>query len=458
MQLFTSIGKSLIVLLSEAVWIYYLIVLFTSIEWGSVASFQVSWWLGAAILGYAMTKGLAGRVHYIAVIAIQLPLLLFILWQNWLAAVPQGGWVLGISLSLALLFLYVRSGSFVFFEPKRAHMLRRFEGNIIFYVMFAWIFTYNGWATETFHLLFLASIFLSLLGMVTTLQSDTQSAGQEVEVRTVGQSRWFHGVLSLFVLSITLLCFVLFLPIIRNGLYALALTGWGWLTAAGALALKWLHWLLSLLPGETGGEMLLAENNEMPLLPEEAMEEAPFNIPIHWIVIGLGSVVAILALIVVARFLKGWQPPKGIKPRKLRVTRISLWSRLLSSLQALGRRLKRRWRAGIRRYYLHSVYWTYAKVHKWGRKNGLKRQKVETAKDYIDRIISRLTEDQKGESDAERREQAELQSMLRQLYQEYDAVYYGGEKIGTETDYAPLLNMLGARSLKKRRTAGNSGA
>lgn len=456
MQQFTYVGKSLIVMLSEAVWIYYLIVLFTSIEWGSAASFHVSWWLAAVCLGYVMTRGLAGKVHYIAVIAVQLPLLLFILWQNWLAAVPEGGWFLGITLSLTLLFLYVRSGSFVFFEPKRSHMLRRFEGNIIFYVVFAWIFTYNGWATEIFHLLFLASIFLSLLGMVTTLQSDTDSAVQEVEVRTVGQSRWFHGVLSLFVLSISLLCFVLFLPVFRNGLYALALTGWGWLTAAGALALEGLQWLLSLLPTDTGGEMLPPENTEMPLLPEEAMEEVPFTLPIQWIAIGVGGVVAILALMMVARFLKGWQPPKGVKPRKLRVTRISLWDRLISSLQAFLHRLSRRWRASIRRYYLHSVYWTYAQVHKWGRKNGLKRQKAETAKEYIDRMIARLSEEQKVENTAERRDQAQLLGLLRRLYCEYDAVYYGGEITGSETDYAPLLDMLDGITLKKRRAAEKS--
>ncbi|MCM3763140.1 hypothetical protein M3212_20695 [Alkalihalobacillus oceani] len=456
MQQFSYVGKSLIVLLSEAVWIYYLIVLFTSIEWGSAASFHVSWWLAAACLGYLMTKVLSGRVHYLAVIAVQLPLLLIIVWQNWLTAVPEDGWVLGIALSLALLFLYVRSGSFVFFEPKRPHMLRRFEGNIIFYVVFAWIFTYNGWATEIFHLLFLASIFLSLLGMVTTLQSDTDSAAQEVEVRTVGQSRWFHGVLSVFVLSISLLCFILFLPVFRNGLYALALTGWGWLTEAGALALKGLQWLFSLLPTDTGGEMLPLENNEMPLLPEEAMEEMPFNLPVQWIVIGVGSVVAILALLVVARFLKGWQPPKGGKPRKLRVTRISLWDKLVSTIQACLQRLSRRWRASIRRYYLHSAYWTYAQVHKWGRKNGLKRQKTETAKEYIERMIARLSEEQTVENDADRRKQAQLLGLLRQLYREYDAVYYGGEINENETNYAPLLDMLNGVTLKKRRVSGKS--
>lgn len=223
--------RSWTILFSEVIWIYFLIAIFTGVEWEQIVFVHPLWWVVAAVTGYACNAILGGRINYILFMFINGLLLIFIVIKNGQIVITEGSIIFTISVSLAVCFTFIRSASFIYKEPTRAQMLMRFEGNVIIYILFSVIFFVNQWENNGFHLAFLFAIFLSLIGMILTLQSNQiDDEEQYVEVHSIGNSRSFNGIISLFFLSITLLCAVLFLPTVRNMLHVAGIASLDMLT------------------------------------------------------------------------------------------------------------------------------------------------------------------------------------------------------------------------------------
>src|SRR5690625_3541002 len=179
--------KSAIVLWSESIWVYFVIALFISIEWGEPFFTQAFWWVVAGFLSYLMNRLIAGRWHYILILVLNGILVFLLIFQNWLTAVPAGRWGVGIILSIAVLFVYVRSAVIVYQEPNRLQLLQRFEINILVYLVLAVIFSFKSWENDLFHLLFIGAIVSSLLGMILTLEGEEETKiNKDVEIRKAG--------------------------------------------------------------------------------------------------------------------------------------------------------------------------------------------------------------------------------------------------------------------------------
>ena len=104
--------------------------MFTSIEMDKAVFVNAIWWLVAGILGYVFNMIFAGRVHYLVLVGGNVLLLGLIIIQN-MKSVVEGSWVFGLVLGIAVSFIFIRSGSFVYREPTRLQILHRFEGNIV---------------------------------------------------------------------------------------------------------------------------------------------------------------------------------------------------------------------------------------------------------------------------------------------------------------------------------------
>src|SRR5690606_13206492 len=154
------------------------------------------------------------------------------------------------------------------------------------------VFTSNEWGNEIFHLTFLSAAFLSLIGMVLTLQHHEHNEEDEaVDVQKVGQSGWFTAVIGSLLLGVALICTLLFLPTVRNVLYEAGKGGFGVLKWLFNKAVDLIVWLFSLLPSsDTEGippEMMPAD----PAIAGEMSEEALFSLPIEWIIAIIGVII-----------------------------------------------------------------------------------------------------------------------------------------------------------------------
>lgn len=307
---FKYLYQVMIILFSESLWIYYTIVLFTSVEWNQLAFFNVTWWVVAAIIGFTLNAVLANVSNIVRLIGNVL-FLGFILLQNWRSVIPEDTWFFGVVVSLAIVFIYIHSANFAFHHPKRQQILHRFEVNIIFYIVFVVIFTVNQWVNETFHLLFIGAILFSLIGMLLTLSNDEQR-NDHVEVRKVGQSSWFTGVVSIFVITLSVVSLLLLLNSVQRGLYFVGTTFWGVVKYVGTTIFNVITWFFSLLP-VNDMEGTLPEMEEIQELPgSEQTEEIMIGTIPMWLV----WVAAFLALGCIIWILSKLMKKRQIKPSK----------------------------------------------------------------------------------------------------------------------------------------------
>lgn len=432
------LSRSFIIVFSEAIWMYYTIAFFTSVEMDKAVFVPVTWWLIAGIAGYVFNRLLAGRVHYLFLISGNILLLIWILIQN-LQVVNEGTWVLGFVLSIAVSYVFIRSGSFVYREPTRMQILNRFEGNIILYALFALVFTAKGWTNGQFHVVFLFATFISLMGMTLTLQKHVQDQGSEhIEVQRVGQSGWFTAVISILLTGVALVCTLLFLPSIREMLYTVGTNGFGLLKWLGKTLMDLIAWFFSLFPPPEIEGAPPEMEPEAAMIPGEMDEDIVLNIPIEWLIGIGGTLVVIVLLIVFTKFLKQWQPPKMKKRQRVSTLRASWWTNFWSKLKTYLKRFTMKWKSMFPQFYKQTVYWYYAQVEKWGRKNGIPRLKSETSGEYVEKIIQHLV----GE------DTFKVESLLRKINQDYQAAYYGEKRRDSASDYQSLLKELKSLELK----------
>lgn len=432
------LSRSFIIIFSESIWIYYAIAFFTSVELDRAVFVPATWWLIAGITGYVFNRLLAGRVHYLFLVSGNILLLTWILVQN-MKSVGEGTWVLGLVLSIAVSFVFIRSGSFVYREPTRMQILSRFEGNIILYALFALVFTVKGWGDGQFHIVFLFATFISLMGMALTLQKHVQDKGNgHIEVQRVGQSGWFTAVISMLLVGVTLVCTLLFLPSIREMLLTVGTNGFELLKRLGKMLMDLIAWLFSLFPPpELEGTPPEMEPGA-PMIPDEMDEEVMLKIPIEWLIGIGGALVIIVLLIVFTRFLKQWQPPKPKKRLQIRTRKESWWANFWKQMKVYVKQFIMKWKSMFPRFYKQNVYWYYTQVEKWGRKNGVSRLRSETSGEYIERIIKHLV----GE------DTSTIESLLHKINRDYQAAYYGKKRGHSESDYQVLLKELKSLELQ----------
>ncbi|NEU29669.1 hypothetical protein GN156_02625 [bacterium LRH843] len=448
------ISKSFIILFSEAIWIYYVIAMFSSVEMNRAVFVNATWWIVAGIAGYVFNVLLAGKVHYLLLASGNALLLGLFLFQNWNRVDLEGVWILGVILSIAVSFVYVRSASFVYREPTRRQMLHRFEGNVIFYTLLAIVFTSNRWGDELFHITFLSAAFLSLIGMVLTLQHYEKDEGDgTIEVQKVGQSGWFTAVISILLLCVSIVCSLLFLPSIRTALYSVGMGGLGVLKWLSNAALHFISWLISLFPqSEIEGlppEMTPAD----PVINGEMIEEPLFSLPIEWIVAILGVIVIVIIFFVLTRFLKKWQPKETKRRHQALKVKGLWWESFRKKINLFFKQLRRRWRSMFPRYYDQVVYWYYHRVQKWAKKNGIRQLHSETSKEYVEKIIAFVSR-QENTRDTQY-DPNELTSLLRKINQDYQATYYGSKRETSIAEYQLLLKLLKKIQPNKKLTIKN---
>src|SRR5690625_711997 len=101
-------SKAFIAIFSEAIWIYFVIVLFTGVEWGDPLFFSVTWWVIAGVFGYVMQFIVTIKpLHYLINIVCSIIVCSFIVIKNWQVAVPEGLITFGIFLSVAVTFIFI---------------------------------------------------------------------------------------------------------------------------------------------------------------------------------------------------------------------------------------------------------------------------------------------------------------------------------------------------------------
>lgn len=435
---FKQLNKTFIVLFSEVIWIYYCLVLFTSIESNQLAFFDITWWIVAAIIGYAFNL-VAGKlsIRLLQVIG-NIVFLVFLIIQNWRAVNPEDTLFFGFVVSIAVSFVYIRSTSLLSHPPKRLNILQRFEGNIIFYIIFAVPFTVNQWINETFHLLFIFAIFLSLMGMILTLNSEEQG-NNHLEVRKVGQSSWFTGVFSALLVSISLISLLLLLSPVHRGLYAIIMSFWGGVKYLGRILLHFFNWLFSLFPtAEMDGTLPEMEPGQ-PIVAPENMEEMLVTAP-SWLLWVVGLILFACAIWFLSKLMKIRRTGLAMEAKNLIIIKNSWWKNIRKKWIAYLEFLILKWRIRFSRFYHHSIYWYYHKVQRWGMKNGIPHNKHETSREYIMKLIKQIPETENVFT--YNNKNYRISDLLINLNEDYQATYYGTKADASTEEYKLLLNYL----------------
>ena len=437
-----SLLKSLIVVYSEAIWIYFGLALYAKIEWDITQLPLPYAWISACFLGYAgqflLTRWVRNtKLKYLFTLV---PLFILITFNwHWFSAYDRG---YGLAFLLTCVFLYLRSAYYFLKEPTRAQMLLRFEGNVLWYILFVLILKVHPNLETLIHIPFMVGILFSLAGMTLTLHPES---GQKEAIKTkmVGNSWGLLGVVIVVLALGSLLSLLLLVNQVRTGVVTIVFGTWEGVGALGDLVLKAMIWLLSLTSPPEANSELLQQSVPPSLSVTEAEAVAYIEMPLFWLFLSI----AVLAIFAILYFLPKIVP-KMASNQRVEVEILSggprksfwllLWQRIKSMLESYIFR----WRRNFPGFYLFRVYWDFYLLQKWCGKLGFSRLPHETPLDYGQRLINeyQLPEDfnYKGEN-------YNLRHSVLELVQYYGFVYYGGERVGEERDFEPLMEYLGGK-------------
>lgn len=441
--------KNLVVLYSEALLLYYVLALFISVELFEATFVNVTWWIIAGVSGYVLNAIIIPRLHDGIVVVLNIVFLTIIIWQNWRLTVPENAYFIGFFLSMAVLFVFARSASFVFKEPTRLQLLQRFEFSIFMYVVLTFVFSINDWGNEVFHLSFIFAILACLFGLILILQDaeDSNEKQQQVAIHKVGNPRSFFGVMGLFLIIAFVISSILFLPSFREVMRTLTFT-----SLAGAV---WVFdqigavftWIFSKLP-KVGSRALPGTEHDEELPPEDFGEEVTSSIPLEWITFGVAFVVILIVAIIFTYFLKHWRAPEKKQMHAEKRENVSWIKVFLKNLRKWVQTLRYKWRSSFARYYKSSVYWYFSRIEKWAAKNGLVRHPSETSKEFITKVVKELHQEDVSIENLQM-----IEDQLYMLNDDYQALYYGEKVSNKDVDvYEKLLQQLkeiGLNSYKK---------
>ncbi len=436
------IYKSFVMMFSEVIWIYYVIVLFTSVEWNQAAFFDITWFVIAGILGYVLNLILLNIRYHMLGFVVNIVAIGFIVIQNWKNIVPEEAWSLGLAVSIGAGIIFVRSARLVKQQPTRQELLRRFEGNIIYYIIFALSFSVNNWNNVVFHILFIFGIISSLMTMILTLQGFEESEdNRNIKVIKVGQSTWFAGLASILLAVIPLITLILLLPSVNKSIYFLVVSLWEKIKWIGAKLLHFLHWIMSLFPESEINGTIPDNPPQQIKMPAEGIEERFTSLPSALIITIIAILFILAAIWVITKIVKKSNEVMKIRPQQIIIRKESLWLKLKRKLTLYLQILKTKFYMSFSYFYIHPVYWYYNKLLKWGNKNGFPKTSVETSKEYINRIIKYIPESKNIFTQEEK--VYNLAELLMNLNNEYQGVYYGMNlKKINETEYKILINYL----------------
>lgn len=428
-----------IVAFSEVLWLYYGILLFASVEFGYEVKLPIIWWALAVIASYALNIGLWRTKNIAFIVVGNVGMISFILYQNWLVTMKEGSLFLVLFVSLALLFLYGRGISFIFKAPTRKAMLHRFEGNVIFYALFALVFLPNGWGSHVFHLSYWSAIALSLIGMLLSLENGQEEKQDHVDVYKVGQVRAFVTVMSALFFGVIVISSSLLMPNVREMLVDLGTRGFQLIIAIAHRFFQMLASVIALFPSQDAeGELRVPPPSES--VPSRVSEEmGGFTFPVEWLIVGAIAIVFLLTFVFFVRMWQSWRSITLKEKRTFLVTKTPWHALAVKSIITFIKKWKRYWRMRFIRYYKHPVYWYYVQVERWGRKNGMKRLPTETVNEYLRKVEHVIDCD----------ENKEIIPLLRQLSIDYEAVYYGNVSIDVD-EYRHLLKRLKRCDVKHR--------
>lgn len=446
MNRWRTFAKYAIALYSESIWIYFAIVLFMKIEQDVFVFPQPLSWLAAAIAAYGLNAWLSRKwSNPLWVYGINLILLAGIVIQNW-RTIPDGAWFYGMAVSIAVCYIYLRSMFYVQKGPSREQMLLRFEGNVLFYFIYVLISLAHPLPTPVIHLFFMIAIVLSLLGMVLTLYPETDG-DDKVETHLVGEAGWLPVLFGAVFIAVCLASLLLLLPAVQTALTEFVIQAW-----QGIVWLWEMMWtavlkLLSLLPSSES-EQVLPEQDSSPFeMPEGLPEETQLHLPLFWI-FGAVALVAFIALL--------WFLSKGLRRLKVspRVTvirssvrSVSWWKSLLHWVQKVMGQVTAWIKGTFPGYYALPVYWYFYRLTRWGKRNGIPRQKHETPIQYVRHVAAKLDPQApltvKGK-------QYQWKRDLLHLGEAYAAAYYSKGKHVQARDFKPLFRFLRTVRLQKR--------
>jgi len=443
-----NLFKTFVMTLSEVIWVYYTIMLFTSAEWERPVFFSLTWFIVSGVTGYGVNALSAKRIHYVLLFAVNVLVLGFVIFENWRSIVPPGAWGFGLAVSIGLGFIFLRSARLAFHHPVRFEILRCFEGNIIGYSFFVLIFTANKWTNQLFHLIFLCAIVSSLLGMILTLQNHEEADdNQKTKIIKVGQSGWFAGTAAALLILVPIFSLALFLPSVNQALYLTGMTVWNgakWLAVnIGRIIVNLILWFLGLFPESPTGPvepLLFITFEQQKDMESKAMES--INPLLLKGIIAVGAVlIAVLVIWFFCRFIKNIKFPPSLKPKQITVTKESWWEHLKKNLKSFLRGLNLKWRMRFPHFYYYPVYWYYHQVLSWGKKKGFPKDKSETSKEYVERIIGHISDEKKNFS--VKGQNYQLSELLLRLNKDYQASYYGGKiEINNHAEYQILISHL----------------
>lgn len=449
MQMIKKIYLSFIKIFSEIIWIYYTIVMFTSVEWEHSVFFDLKWFFVAGIMGFAFNTLLEKMNNRVIKFLTNILVIGLLVIQNWINVVPQGIWLFGLVVSIGLSFIYIRSIKLIHQQPTRGEILRRFEGNIILYIVFAVIFTLNNWSNDTFHLFFMFAILNSLMGMVLTLQNLEEEEGNQIaEIMKVGKPGWFAGAMTILLVCIPLFSLTLLLPSVNRAFNSLVITFWGGLKWVAVKIYIILVWFFSLFPEPEIKPIPDIPTDKM-FVPPQGAEETFVSLSYIWLIGALSILIIVIVMWFFSRIIKNRKIPKTMKPKHIIIKNESFWVNFKRRLKILFKELKLKWLMKFPYFYYHSIYWYYNQVIKWGKKNGLPKLKSETSQEYVNKLIAKLPEIETNFS--HKNQNYYIPKILSNLNRDYQATYYGpGEKINDEGEYKLLISHLNRIRLNRR--------
>lgn len=440
---------SSIILFSEIIWLYYVIVIFSRTVGDAPIFFDFTWLIIAGVMGYTMNVLLENKSNDIVKVVINVLVLGVLVLQNWKGVVPQSdGLGFGVGVSIGLVMVYGRSIQLTQRQPKREEVLYHFEGNILFYIVFAVILTLSKWSDGKFHLVFMYTILASLLGMVLTLQN-TEDVGENsiIQVMKVGNPGWFAGIIAALLMSIPVFSLLLMIPSVGKVLQLVGV----WIVQGLVWVLSKVYqayiWLASLLPhSETvrrGGTF-----KERDALTSRGVEGGFTTVSHTWILVGITILLIVACIWYLSTLIKNRQQPNTIKPNHIIIYREAWWKMLGRKLKSLLKYFKINILMKYAAFYYQPVYWYYHQVIRWGKKNGLPKLSSETSKEYIHKVIRNLPEKQINFTHKDKC--YHVVELLKTLNEDYQQTYYGLEMaILQEAEYKLLIHHLKHIQIKK---------
>lgn len=436
-----KIYKSFIMIFSETIWIYYLMVMFTSINWNQAAFFDLTWWLVAGVSGYALNSMLTRNRWVVLLFIANITALGFLILQNWRNIVPQGAWKFGLAVTIGLVFIFVRSAGLAYKQPTRREILQRFEGNVVYYIIFAIVFTLKNWVNQTFHIFFIFAIIMSLIGMILTLQSDNGTDGNErIEIIKVGQPVCIIKPVILLLICIPLISLILLIPSINITLINLGVSTGG--------ALKWIvfkilslfKWIISLTP-ITEIKSIPSPLRSITIKPIETMVKPSSAGHYGATITGIAVVTTVIAIWNFHKILNKRNVLKSNNTVRVTIITDSLWMYLKKRLNYCLHYINMKWKMCFPYYYCNSIYWYYNKLLRWGKRNGIPKLKTETSQEYVIKIIGHIPKQEKGF--IYKGENYDLSELIRKLNKSYQDAFFGFQlERFKKTEFQLLINKL----------------